>query len=202
MLWGALGYAALAVVSGGALGLLRGAAALAVHPAALLAPFALAAGVLIVMLRFYPFPKFLQVSLWRQLLFGMTILLSTTLLVLASESILIFNWPSAAGLVAGAGAGLALVGAWIARDASASGMKLAVLLLYIAAALVAISTLLGLLPPSAFWVVSAIIPAWQTRRLVIREELQASARLLNAASQMFVGVLALALVWPAVLLYR
>lgn len=201
-LLGALGYAALAVMIGGALGLLRGAAALAINPAALLLPFAVAAGALAVMRHFAPFPKFLQIPSSRQLVMGLGMLLLTVLLVLASESILIFSWPSAAGLVAGTGTGLAFVGAWIERDASTAGMKLAVLLLYLAVGLVALSTLLKLLPPSAFWVVSASLPAWQARRFVVRGDLGASVRLFNAATRMFVGVLALALFLSAILLYR
>ena len=198
----ALGYAALAVVIGGALGLLRGAAALAVHPAALLLPFVVAAGALAASRHFAPFPKFLQISSSRQLVVGLGMLLTTILLVLASESILIFDWPSAAGMVAGTGTGMALLGAWIERDASVAGMKLAVLLLYLSVGLVALSTLFTLLPPSAFWVVSASLPAWQARRLVMRGELGASARLFSAATRMFVGVLALALFLSAILLYR
>lgn len=192
----------MAVVIGGALGLRRGAAALALHPALLALPFAMAIVVLLVLRQFYPFPKFRQVSSSRQLLLGLVLLLSSALLVLASESILVLDWPSVAGLIAGIGTGLALVGAWIEGDASIAGTKLAVLLLYFAAGLVAISTLLTVLPPSTFWVVSAIIPAWQARRLVVREDLEASMRLLNAATRMFVGVLTVALLWPAVLLYR
>lgn len=192
----------MAVVIGGALGLRRGATALAVHPAMLALPLAIAIVTLLVFRHFYPFPKFRQISSSRQLLMGIALLLSSALLVLAAESILVLDWPSVAGLIAGVGTGLALVGAWIEGDASIAGTKLAVLLLYFAAGLVAISTLLTVLPPSTFWVVSAIIPAWQARRLVVREDLESSTRLLNAATRMFVGVLAIALVWPAVLLYR
>lgn len=199
---GALGYAALAVMMGGALGLLRGATALAMHPAVLLVPLGATIGALAVMRHLAPFPKFLRIASSRQLLIGLGILAATILLVMASESILILAWPSVASLIAGTGAGLALIGAWIERDASVAGMKLAVLLLYLAAGLVAISTLLTVLPPSAFWVVSASLPAWQARRLVVRGDLAASVRLLNAATRMFVGVLALAVFWPAILLYR
>lgn len=192
----------MAVVIGGALGLLRGAAALSVHPAVLALPFAVSVLALIAIRHFYPFPKFRQISSSRQISMGLAILLTVSLLVMASESILVLDWPSAAGLVAGTGTGLALVGAWIEGDASISGTKLAVLLLYVAAGLVAVSTLFIFLPPSAFWVVSAVIPAWQARRLAVRNDLDASVRLFNAATRMFVGVLMLGLVWPALLLYR
>lgn len=192
----------MAAVIGGALGLFRGAAALAVHPAVLALPFVIAVVAMLTIRRFYLFPQFRQMSSSRQLLMGLVILVLANLLVMASESMMVLDWPSTAGLVAGTGTGLALVGAWIEGDASVSGTKLAVLLLYLAASLVAISTLLTVLPPSAFWVVSAIIPAWQARRLVMRGDLGASVRLMNAATRMFVGVLMVALLWPAMLLYR
>ncbi len=192
----------MAVAIGGALGLLRGVAAIAVHPAALALPFAVAVVVLLVTRYLYSWPKFRQISSSRQLLMGCALLLSVALVVMASESVLMLDWPSAAGLIAGTGTGLALVGAWIEGDASIAGTKLAVLLLYLAAGLVAISALLSVLPPSVFWVVSAIIPAWQARRLAVREDLGASVRLLNAAIRMFVGVLTLGLLAPALLLYR
>jgi hypothetical protein len=110
--------------------------------------------------------------------------------------------PSTGAWVAGITLGLVLVGAWIERDASLPGAKIAVLLLYVASSLTAISTLLTNLPPASFWVVSAIIPAWQARRLVGRGELEASFRMLNASTRLFVAVLVVALWLPALLLYR
>jgi len=72
----------------------------------------------------------------------------------------------------------------------------------LAAGLVAISTLLTSLPPSAFWVISAIIPAWQARRLALRGESALAARMLQAAVRLFVAVLGVALILPALLLLR
>jgi hypothetical protein len=77
-----------------------------------------------------------------------------------------------------------------------------VLLLYLAAGVVAISTLLTSLPPAAFWVVSAVIPAWQARRLALRDQAQDAARMLAASIRLFMGVLTLALVLPAGLMLR
>jgi len=85
---------------------------------------------------------------------------------------------------------------------TATSFRIRVLLLYLAAGVVAISTLLTSLPPAAFWVVSAVIPAWQARRLALRDQAQDAARMLAASIRLFMGVLTLALVLPAGLMLR
>lgn len=85
---------------------------------------------------------------------------------------------------------------------TAASLRIRVLLLYLAAGVVAISTLLTSLPPAAFWVVSAVIPAWQARRLALRDQTQDAAKMLAASIRLFIGVLTLALVLPAGLMLR
>jgi hypothetical protein len=129
--------------------------------------------------------------------------LPIALVVLVSESILILDWPSAAGVTAGCGAGVAagLMAAPMG-PASSSAYRIRVLLLYLAAGIVALSTLLTSLPPAAFWVVSAVIPAWQARRLALRDQMEDAARMLVASIRLFMAVLTIALVLPAALMLR
>jgi hypothetical protein len=51
-------------------------------------------------------------------------------------------------------------------------------------------------------VVSAVIPAWQARRLALRDQTQDAAKMLAASIRLFIGVLTLALVLPAGLMLR
>lgn len=197
-----LGYAALVVAIGGSLGMLQGPAAMQVRPIFLLIPLGLALGAVYGIARFAHFPKINDVNGQQQLLIAVGIVLAACVGVMSGEFTVTLQWPSKAAAIVGISTGLALVGAWIERDASLPGAKISVLLLYVASGLIALSTLLTNLPPSTFWVVSAIIPAWQARRQVSLGELEASFRLLNAATRMFLWVLAVALWLPALLLYR
>jgi len=86
--------------------------------------------------------------------------------------------------------------------ASSSAYRIRVLLLYLAAGIVALSTLLTSLPPAAFWVVSAVIPAWQARRLALRDQTEDAARMLVVSIRLFMVVLTIALVLPAALMLR
>jgi hypothetical protein len=185
----ALVYAALAVAIGSALGLMRGPAAIMANPAFLLLTYGFVVLIIFLVRRFYGFPRIRELARSRQWLTAFGIAISTSVVVALSEFTLLWAMPSTGAWVAGMTLGLVLVGAWIERDASLPGAKIAVLLLYVASSLTAISTLLT-------------IPAWQARRLVGRGELEASFRMLNASTRLFVAVLVVALWLPALLLYR
>ncbi len=198
-----LGYLALAVLMGGALGLLRGPAAIAVNPAWLLIPFLIAAAAKIFFHQANRVARQSDPDAREQLQAALMIGLPIAVLVLVSESILVLDWPSAAGVTAGCGAGVAagLMAEPMGR-ASSSAYRIRVLLLYLAAGIIALSTLLTSLPPAAFWVVSAVIPAWQARRLALRDQMEDAARMLIASIRLFMAVLTIALALPAALMLR
>ena len=198
-----LGYLASAVLMGGALGLLRGPAAIAVNPALLLIPFSIAAAAQIFFRKANRVAQQPDPGPRQQLQAALITGLPIALVVLVSESILILDWPSAAGVTAGCGAGVAAgLMAEPMGPASSSAYRIRVLLLYLAAGIVALSTLLTSLPPAAFWVVSAVIPAWQARRLALRDQMEDAARMLVASIRLFMAVLTIALVLPAALMLR
>ncbi len=198
-----LGYLASAVLMGSALGLLRGPAAIAVNPAWLLVPFLIAAAAQFFFQKRKRAARQSDPGSREQLRAALIIGLPIAALVLASESILVLDWPSAAGVTAGCGAGVA---AGLLADpmgrASSSAYRIRVLLLYLAAGIVAVSTLLTSLPPAAFWVVSAVIPAWQARRLALRDQMEDATRMLVASIRLFMAVLTIALALPAALMLR
>ncbi|MEY3632433.1 MAG: hypothetical protein RI937_631 [Pseudomonadota bacterium] len=198
-----LGYLASAVLMGGALGLLRGPAAIAVNPALLLIPFSIAAAAQIFFRKANRVAQQPDPGARQQFQAALITGLPIALVVLVSESILILDWPSAAGVTAGCGAGVAAgLMAEPMGPASSSAYRIRVLLLYLAAGIVALSTLLTSLPPAAFWVVSAVIPAWQARRLALRDQMEDAARMLVASIRLFMVVLTIALVLPAALMLR
>ncbi|MBU6143153.1 MAG: hypothetical protein KGP33_04235 [Betaproteobacteria bacterium] len=198
-----LGYLALAVLMGGALGLLRGPAAIAVNPLLLLIPFLVAAAAQIFFRKANRVAQQSDPDARQQLQAALIAGLPITLVVLTSESLLILDWPSAAGFTAGFGAGVAAgLMAEPMGQGSSSAYRIRVLLLYLAAGIVALSTLLTSLPPAAFWVVSAVIPAWQARRLALRDQMEDAARMLVASIRLFMAVLTIALVLPAALMLR
>jgi hypothetical protein len=198
-----LGYLALAVLMGGALGLLRGPAAIAGNPLLLLIPFLVAAAAQIFFRKANRVAQQSDPDARQQLQAALIAGLPITLVVLTSESLLILDWPSAAGFTAGFGAGVAAgLMAEPMGQGSSSAYRIRVLLLYLAAGIVALSTLLTSLPPAAFWVVSAVIPAWQARRLALRDQMEDAARMLVASIRLFMAVLTIALVLPAALMLR
>jgi hypothetical protein len=198
----ALVYALVAVALGMAVALGRRDIGWVAHPAWILIPSLASALIVVSVSRFIGFPRVLQVPPQRQFALGVGMVLASLAVVVATEFSMSFQLPSRGALVVGLALGLAGVGAWIERDASVSGAKIAVLLLYLASGTVAISTLFTNLPPAAFWVVSAIVPAWQARRLVSKGDLTSAFRLLNASTRVFLAVLAVALWLPALLLFR
>jgi hypothetical protein len=188
---------------GGALGLLRGPAAIAVNPALWLIPFSTAAAAQIFFRKANRVAQQPDPGARQQFQAALITGLPIALVVLVSESILILDWPSAAGVTAGCGAGVAAgLMAEPMGPASSSAYRIRVLLLYLAAGIVALSTLLTSLPPAAFWVVSAVIPAWQARRLALRDQMEDAARMLVASIRLFMVVLTIALVLPAALMLR
>ncbi len=199
---GVLGYAALAVLIGAALGVLRGPVGLLSSPEWLAIPIGLAVAVIVAVHRFVVFPRINQIERGQQLAVGLGIILAACALVAGTESAITLSLPSSAGWIAGISVGLSLVGIWIERDPSVAGAKLAVFTIYLGAGLTALSTLYTALPPSAFWVVSAVIPAWQAKRYAARGEIEVSFRLLRSATRLLIWVLVIALSLPAALLFR
>lgn len=88
------------------------------------------------------------------------------------------------------------------RDQSVVALKNAGIFVYFAASLAAISTLYTSFPSAAFWVVSALVPAWQSRRLAKRGDLQASHGMLLVSIRTFMWVLLVAVWLPALMMYR
>ncbi len=199
---GVLGYAALAVLIGAALGVLRGPVGLASSPELLAIPIGLAVLVVVGVHRFVVFPRINQIEPGQQLAVGLGIILAACALVVGMESVMVLDLPSGAAWVAGVSVGLSLVGIWVERDPSVAGAKLAVFTIYLGAGLTALSTLYTSLPPSAFWVVSAVIPAWQAKRFAARGDIEAAFRLLRASTRLLIWVLVIALGLPAALLFR
>ena len=199
---GVLGYAALAALIGAALGVLRGPVGLTTSPELLAIPIGLAIAVIVGVHRFVVFPRINQIERSRQLAVGLAIIIGACALVAGTESVITLSAPSLAGGIAGVSVGLSLVGIWIERDPSIAGAKLAVFTIYLAAGLTALSTLYTSLPPSAFWVVSAVIPAWQAKRCAARGEIELAFRLLRASTRLLIWVLVIGLALPAALLFR
>ena len=57
----------------------------------------------------------------------------------------------------------------------------------------ALGTLVAGLPPPAFWVVSAVLPAWQAKRIALRGDLAEAVRMLGVAFSVYAWVLLVAL---------
>ncbi len=199
---GVLGYAALAVLIGAALGVLRGPVGLASSPELLAIPIGLAVLVIVAVHRFMAFPRINQIERGQQLAVGLGIILAACAMVVGTESAITLALPSGAGWITGVSVGLSLVGIWVERDPSVAGAKLAVFTIYMAAGLTALSTLYTSLPPSAFWVVSAVIPAWQAKRCAARGDIELAFRLLRSSTRLLIWVLAIGLALPAALLFR
>lgn len=94
------------------------------------------------------------------------------------------------------------VAAWFARRLTLANLKVAVILLYVAAVIATALCLVSVLPPSMFWVVSAAVPAWQSWRLMGRAESDRAFQTLRYATRLFLVVMAVALWLPVMLAYR
>ena len=98
--------------------------------------------------------------------------------------------------------GLAALNESLGKNPSRQAIHRAVFATYFLIGATAIGTLVAGLPPPAFWVVSAILPAWQTRRLLNRNAYRQAHRMFQMALGVYVWVLAVALWLPILLSYR
>lgn len=73
---------------------------------------------------------------------------------------------------------------------------------YVLTGATALGTLVAGLPPPAFWVVSAVLPAWQAKRIVARGDLGEAVRMLGVAFSVYAWVLLVALFLPVLLSFR
>lgn len=201
-MFGLAGYAVLAVGIGASLGFLANPS-----PTDQQKLYALAV-LVIAPLVIYPIRRYLtpgpaaSYNMSGLFLRGAAIIVGWTLLLAVTQSAITFSLPRLSSLIGGLAFGLALWGLWMERHPTVPGAKIAVMLLYSACAITAIGTLFAHLPPSAFWSVSAVVPAWQARQLVQRKELAAAFRLLNASIQVFVWILFVSLLAPVLLQLR
>ncbi len=197
-----IAYAVLAVAAGGAIGILSGPGPLTTHLSMLLIPL-LAVGVAGVSLpRLMRMPEVQQLDVRRQVLMSFGLIALSCGLVVLAEFVILLNPPSADAIAVGCCLGLLTVSRWFRSDGGVAAVKISVMLVYLASAVTVISTLVTDLPPSVFWVISAIIPAWRARQLAILGQLAESLHMLDSAARVYAGVLAMALWLPALLLYR
>jgi hypothetical protein len=105
-------------------------------------------------------------------------------------------------LVCIASAGFVVISELLRRNASERAVSRSVLAAYVLTGVIVIGTVMAVLPPPAFWVVSAVLPAWQAHRLIDRNSPQQALRLLHVSIAVYAWVLAVALWLPALLLYR
>lgn len=124
-----------------------------------------------------------------------------TFVVLAQAAIS-QSYPTAGGYSAGVAYGLAMFALWLERKPSVDRARIAVFVLYFAAALIALAALMGFVPAAVFWVVSAVIPAWQAGRFAAQHQEQQAFRLIAAAIRLFAWVLTAGLVVTLLIEFR
>ncbi len=105
-------------------------------------------------------------------------------------------------LVCVASLGFILVKEWLRKAPSLQAIGRLVLAVYFLTGITAVGTLAAGLPPPAFWVVSAVLAAWQAQRLIARQEASEAARMLRVAFHVYAWVLLVALWLPILLSYR
>ncbi len=197
-----LAYALLSVAVGGAIGVLRGPGALTTHLGMLMIPLASVGLAGVTLPRFLKLPTLLELDFRRQLLMALGIVFLYCGLVVLAEFVILIGPPSAAAFAAGSCLGLVVLSRWFSDLGGVAAAKISVVLLYLASAMTAIFTLMTDLPPSVFWVISAIIPAWRARQLALSGDTAGAEKMLDAAAKVYAGVLFTALWLPALLLYR
>lgn len=197
-----LAYALLSVAVGGAIGVLRGPGALTTHLGMLMIPLASVGLAGVTLPRFLKLPTLLELDFRRQLLMALGIVFLYCGLVVLAEFVILIGPPSAAAFAVGSCFGLVVLSRWFSDLGGVAAAKISVVLLYLASAMTAIFTLMTDLPPSVFWVISAIIPAWRARQLALTGETAGAEKMLDAAAKVYAGVLLTALWLPALLLYR
>jgi len=136
------------------------------------------------------------------LAFALLIIAAWFGVVVISEVVIIRTWPSPAAMFSGVSVGLALFGLWLQGRPSLRGANIAVTALYLACATIGVATLVTAIPSPTFWVITAVIPAWQARRLAVKGDLHESFRLIRASIRIMIWVLLVALMLPALLQYR
>lgn len=152
--------------------------------------------------RFFGFQVGTQTSLMQISSLGLIVVISWAALLAVSESVISMAPPTVMALMTGLSVGMVMFGLWVERGQSRQGTKIAIVLLYLACALVGTTALFAALPSPAFWVISAVVPAWQAQRLLARENLSAAHDLLRAAVRIFIWVLLIAVLLSALLQYR
>ena len=130
------------------------------------------------------------------------VLIASIALVIASETAITLSVPTAAGISVAVGLALVYAGGWLGQSSSIELTKFAVLSVYAACAVTSGATLVTALPPSAFWVVSALIPAWQARKYSKLNQLAPALRFVGVAVWVYVSILICALGVPVLLLLR
>jgi hypothetical protein len=197
-----LAFTVIAVAIGAAVGLLTGIDLVAVRPEYLLGPLVAGFGLAILGRRWLTHPSGLKWGWTQHFQIAGLVFAVSCALVLTAEWAVTGMAPSTAGLAASVGLGLVYAGGWLGQVPLMGMAKFAVLALYAAAAVTASATLMTALPPSAFWVVSALIPAWQARKYSKLDELGPAMRFIRVATQIFIAILLCALAVPVLLSLR
>lgn len=197
-----LALTVIAVAIGAAVGLLTGTDLATVRSEYLLGPLVVGFGLAIFGRRWLTHPSGSNSGWTQHFQIAALVFVVTSALVLTSEWAVTEAHPSTAGLAASVGLGLVYAGGWLGQVPLMGMAKFAVLALYSAAAVTASATLMTALPPSAFWVVSALIPAWQARKYSKLDELDPAMRFIRVATQIFIAILLCALAIPVLLSLR
>lgn len=98
--------------------------------------------------------------------------------------------------------GFIVINEWLRKNPPAQVLRRLVSVAYFLTAATALGTLFAGLPPPAFWVVSAMLPAWQAQRLSMRRQPKEAVRMLGVALGVYAWVLVVALWLPILLSYR
>jgi hypothetical protein len=199
---GLLGYVVLAIAIGASLGLLANPSASQLSSLNLFILLVVCGAIVVAARRWaWAVPRIHEQPSMRYAYSALVVLIWFALVIIA-ESIVSTTIPTSAAMLTGLSMGMAMLGLWIERTPTLWGAKVAVIMLYMACSLIAVATLLTTIPSSTFWVISAVIPAWQARRLAVRGELAESYLLVRAAIRTMVWVLWVALMLPALLQLR
>jgi hypothetical protein len=96
--------------------------------------------------------------------------------------------------------GFVVLKEWLIRRPASLGRL--ILAAYVITGFIALGTLFAGLPAPAFWVVSAVLPAWQAQRLIARGDREQAIAMLGVAFGVYALVLVVALWLPILLSYR
>jgi hypothetical protein len=98
--------------------------------------------------------------------------------------------------------GFVVLKEWLRRRPASQTLSRLVLAAYFITGSTALGTLFAGLPAPAFWVVSAVLPAWQAQRLIARGDREQAVGMLGVALGVYAWVLVVALWLPILLSYR